>query len=627
MKIREIKNGFMIQDITEVNIVDREGIINAIETGKSYRASAATLMNAESSRSHSILSILINQHNSSTGRQRKGKIFLVDLAGSEKISKTGAQGLRLEEAKNINKSLTALGMVINALCDGSSHVPYRDSKLTRILQDSLGGNSKTTLIICCASESRHGQETVTTLRFGERAKRIKNNAKINEEMGIPELKQALSLAKADIEQLTNKLKQYESGVVTSFPFSTPPNSPSSSGTVVEEHIDNIQEEKEKKEREDREEQARENALRVVELEEELDRERELLRKETEEKLLVIAKSEVLNLSIVALEEKLVEMESKVHEPAVVSAESPGGELTDLEVDMSSTRSSDVGGEEEERGANIEEIREESRKLQANMSSEIEALESSLISRERETKSAKAAALEYADKYARMKDEHDEQIQRVIEKLAHEQHVRIDTEDKLEAVQQQLWALQPTKGGGILGKLMKGLDATPKKMSKRERDLMVEIEDLNSTIFQLNAAIETTKISHRIVIDTKESVTRALLQKNVTITQERDTLLSRVDDLTATVGQLTSLLRDVQQRRHLPASASAHGTDPHATTLTGSSSQGFSSTTCTSLRGGGHGHHTINVSSSVAIKGGGRMSRSNSAAPHPDFDQEMEEDED
>ena len=614
----------MIQDITEVNIVDRDGIINAIETGKSYRASAATLMNAESSRSHSILSILVNQHNSSTGRQRKGKIFLVDLAGSEKISKTGAQGLRLEEAKNINKSLTALGMVINGLCDGSPHVPYRDSKLTRILQDSLGGNSKTTLIICCASESRHGQETVTTLRFGERAKRIKNNAKINEEMGIPELKHALNLAKADIEQLTGKLKQYEGGIVTSLPFSSSSSSPNPSSTcTVQEENENEEEEKEKENeaREEREALARENGLRVVELEEQLESQRQLLKKETEEKLLVIAQSEVLNLSIVSLEEKLVEMETMVNEKeaAVVSSESP---VEDLAVDLSTTLSSDDGTEEveKEEGTNIDMIREESLQLQAHMSSEIEALESSLISRERETKYAKAAAAEYADKYARLKDEHDSHIQRVIEKLAHEQHVRIDTEDKLEAVQQQLWALQPTKGGGLFDKFMKGLDATPKKLSKRERELTVEKEDLNSIIFQLNAAIETTRISHRIVIDTKESVTRTLLQKNVTLRQERDTLLSRVDDLTTTVDQLTSLLRDVQQRRHEPTPTGGN-TNPqcHGDSLgNGSSGQGFSSTTLTSLRGGGHGQHTINVSSSVAIKGGGggRMSRSNSAATGP-----------
>jgi kinesin family protein 5 len=103
---------------------------------------------------------------------------MVDLAGSEKVSQTGAEGLRLEEAKKINSSLTTLGMVIKALCDGLPHVPYRDSKLTRLLQDSLGGNSKTALIICCAPESKHFQETLSTLRFGDRAKRVSNHCKV-----------------------------------------------------------------------------------------------------------------------------------------------------------------------------------------------------------------------------------------------------------------------------------------------------------------------------------------------------------------------------------------------------------------------------------------------------------------
>jgi kinesin family member 5 len=130
-----------------------------------------------------------------------GKLYLVDLAGSEKVKKTGAAGTRLEEAKNINKSLTTLGMVINALVDGSQHVNYRDSKLTRILMDSLGGNSKTTLIINCAPESRHVPETLTTLRFGDRAKNIKNKVKVNEELGVGELTKLLALARAEIEDL------------------------------------------------------------------------------------------------------------------------------------------------------------------------------------------------------------------------------------------------------------------------------------------------------------------------------------------------------------------------------------------------------------------------------------------
>ena len=203
MKIRESKeNGYSIAELTEVYCANIEGVINVIETGKVNRASAPTLMNAESSRSHSILTILVTQKNEDRGVNMRGKLFLVDLAGSEKISKTGATGTRLEEAKNINKSLTTLGMVINALCEGNSqHVCYRDSKLTRILMDALGGNCKTTLIINCAPEVRHVPETLSTLRFGDRAKNIKNKVKVNEELGVGELTKLLAAARAELDDL------------------------------------------------------------------------------------------------------------------------------------------------------------------------------------------------------------------------------------------------------------------------------------------------------------------------------------------------------------------------------------------------------------------------------------------
>lgn len=105
--------------------MEKEDVLNVIQMGKANRVSAPTLMNAESSRSHSILTLTVTQKDDLSGRSKRSKLFLVDLAGSEKVSKTGASGLRLEEAKNINSSLTTLGMVINALCDGSPHVPYR----------------------------------------------------------------------------------------------------------------------------------------------------------------------------------------------------------------------------------------------------------------------------------------------------------------------------------------------------------------------------------------------------------------------------------------------------------------------------------------------------------------------
>eukprot|EP01039_Chlorochromonas_danica_P008382 gene8382-9240_t len=208
LKIRENKGaGFLLPDLTEISVMNREDCFRIIEIGKTNRATSPTLMNAESSRSHSIFSIRIEQKHGETGRCKRGKLFLVDLAGSEKVSKTGASGMRLEEAKNINSSLTTLGMVINALADGAKHIPYRDSKLTMLLSEALGGNSKTTLIICCNPEITHAPETLSTLRFGERAKKIKTHAKVNEELSIEELKNLLEAAKKEIHILKKKIKQ------------------------------------------------------------------------------------------------------------------------------------------------------------------------------------------------------------------------------------------------------------------------------------------------------------------------------------------------------------------------------------------------------------------------------------
>lgn len=126
---------------------------------------------------------------------------MVDLAGSEKVNKTGAKGNTLEEAKMINKSLSCLGNVINSLTDGkSSHIPYRNSMLTRMLQDSIGGNSKTTLIITCSPAGANLQESLGTLRFGARAKKIKNVAKINREMTKAELEKLVAKLRAEIEK-------------------------------------------------------------------------------------------------------------------------------------------------------------------------------------------------------------------------------------------------------------------------------------------------------------------------------------------------------------------------------------------------------------------------------------------
>ncbi|XP_009281153.1 PREDICTED: kinesin heavy chain-like [Aptenodytes forsteri] len=168
---------------TERFVSSPEEILDVIDEGKSNRHVAVTNMNEHSSRSHSIFLINIKQENVETEQKLSGKLYLVDLAGSEKVSKTGAEGAVLDEAKNINKSLSALGNVISALAEGTkAYVPYRDSKMTRILQDSLGGNCRTTMFICCSPSSYNDAETKSTLMFGQRAKTIKNTASVNLEL-------------------------------------------------------------------------------------------------------------------------------------------------------------------------------------------------------------------------------------------------------------------------------------------------------------------------------------------------------------------------------------------------------------------------------------------------------------
>ena len=195
----EKSRGVYVKGLLEIYVSSVQEVYEVMRRGGAARAVAATNMNQESSRSHSIFLLTITQKNMETGSAKSGQLFLVDLAGSEKVGKTGASGQTLEEAKKINKSLSALGMVINSLTDGkSTHIPYRDSKLTRILQESLGGNSRTTLIINCSPSSYNAEETLSTLRFGVRAKAIKNKAKINAELSPTELKALLKKAQAQV---------------------------------------------------------------------------------------------------------------------------------------------------------------------------------------------------------------------------------------------------------------------------------------------------------------------------------------------------------------------------------------------------------------------------------------------
>ena len=154
--------------------------------GSSNRAVTATNMNAESSRSHSLFILTLVMNNTEDGSCKTGKLYLVDLAGSEKAGQTGAEGQRLKEGCAINKSLTVLGNCISILAEKSSGkakntvVPYRDSNLTRILQNALGGNSKTIMICAISPAALNYEETLSTLRYADRAKKILNKAVVNE---------------------------------------------------------------------------------------------------------------------------------------------------------------------------------------------------------------------------------------------------------------------------------------------------------------------------------------------------------------------------------------------------------------------------------------------------------------
>ena len=191
LNIREDKKkGIYIDNLSEWIVRNSNDIYVLLEKGTQNRATSSTAMNEISSRSHAIFIITLEQttsikdNNNNNYSTKISKLNLVDLAGSERTKVTGAKGKQLEESKRINKSLSALGNVINALTElkGAIHIPYRDSKLTRLLEDSLGGNCKTTMITMISPCQDFISETLSSLSFAKRAKRIKNRPKINQEI-------------------------------------------------------------------------------------------------------------------------------------------------------------------------------------------------------------------------------------------------------------------------------------------------------------------------------------------------------------------------------------------------------------------------------------------------------------
>ncbi|XP_050213415.1 kinesin-like protein KIN-4C [Mercurialis annua] len=221
IQIRETVNGgITLAGVTEAEVRTKEEMASYLSRGSLSRATGSTNMNSQSSRSHAIFTITMEQKklrnctneaiNDDYGDDILcAKLHLVDLAGSERAKRTGADGMRFKEGVSINKGLLALGNVISALGDEKKrkeggHIPYRDSKLTRLLQDSLGGNSKTVMIACVSPADSNAEETLNTLKYANRARNIQNKAVVNRDPMTTQIQRMRS----QIEQLQAELVFY-----------------------------------------------------------------------------------------------------------------------------------------------------------------------------------------------------------------------------------------------------------------------------------------------------------------------------------------------------------------------------------------------------------------------------------
>ena len=210
--------GISVDGATEVQIQYANAALQIIKDAQKNRMTHETKMNSTSSRSHCIVIVSIAKSDLTTQTTTLGQLYLVDLAGSEKVSKTGAMGMRLDEAKQINTSLLTLGIVIDKLISKARHVPYRDSNLTRLLQNCLGGNARCALCVNISPSSWHYGESMSTLYFGCRTRTIKNKPKSNKFLSATQLQENLRKYNKQIQmnrQILSKLEN-ELGDVKEF---------------------------------------------------------------------------------------------------------------------------------------------------------------------------------------------------------------------------------------------------------------------------------------------------------------------------------------------------------------------------------------------------------------------------
>ncbi|XP_053932021.1 chromosome-associated kinesin KIF4A isoform X1 [Cuculus canorus] len=236
------KGGIKIVGLTERRVTCAQDTVSCLEQGNNSRTVASTAMNSQSSRSHAIFTISIDQMKKNDKNSVfHSKLHLVDLAGSERQKKTKAEGDRLKEGININRGLLCLGNVISALGDENKKggfVPYRDSKLTRLLQDSLGGNSHTLMIACVSPADSNLEETLNTLRYADRARKIKNKPIVNVDPQAAEIHHL----KQQVQQLQVLLLQAHGGTL---PVSINSMSPSENLQSLMEKNQSLMEENQK----------------------------------------------------------------------------------------------------------------------------------------------------------------------------------------------------------------------------------------------------------------------------------------------------------------------------------------------------------------------------------------------
>lgn len=205
------KGSVLVQGLQEVMVHTQSQVLDELHKGSAKRQVAATLMNAQSSRSHTIFTVTVHfKENSADGGEflRTGKLNLVDLAGSENIGRSGSSDKRAREAASINQSLLTLSRVTSCLVEHQPHVPYRESKLTRLLQDSLGGRTKTSLIATISPSHLNAEETISTLDYAHRAKSVSNKPEVNQKVSQNVIMKEYTDV---IESLKKKLERHRNG--------------------------------------------------------------------------------------------------------------------------------------------------------------------------------------------------------------------------------------------------------------------------------------------------------------------------------------------------------------------------------------------------------------------------------